>query len=60
MAAGHDAFAELAAHADIPGKVLVRVDDHDASDTAFDMALAHQALAHQAVAHQALAQEEQR
>lgn len=55
LSAGHDAFAELAAHADIPGKVLVRVDDHDASDTAFDMALAHQA-----VAHQALAQEEQR
>jgi threonine dehydrogenase-like Zn-dependent dehydrogenase len=30
---GHDAFAELAAHADIPGKVLVRLDDHDASVT---------------------------
>lgn len=27
LAGGHDAFAELAAHADIPGKVLVLVDE---------------------------------
>ncbi|GEK79238.1 zinc-dependent alcohol dehydrogenase [Agrococcus baldri] len=33
LSAGHDAFAELAAHADIPGKVLIRMDDRDASDT---------------------------
>lgn len=29
---GHAAFAELAAHADIPGKVLVRLDEATASD----------------------------
>ena len=33
LEAGHDAFVELAAHADIPGKVLVRVADDLATDT---------------------------
>lgn len=30
---GHAAFAELAAHADVPGKVLIRLADDDPSDT---------------------------
>ncbi|WP_072314837.1 zinc-dependent alcohol dehydrogenase [Agrococcus sp. Marseille-P2731] len=33
LEAGHDAFAELAAHGDIPGKVLVRMTETDNSHT---------------------------